>query len=132
MKGGGFCFPFFFGGFVLGYYQAGLCHENINSAYQAYASSFPIPSGAGLYVSKTFDPLAVSGVAPNVVSGMYRLDFFHVGVGTFTYFNTVGISPPVFPVCDPLQAFNSGLYFGSIVAVSFLTISVFALLRRAL
>jgi len=117
----------------MGYLQSGICFENINSAYQSYGSSFPIPVPTPFfYAIKLFKPALTSGVAPNVVTGLYQLDYFNVTPAGVSYKQSIIVSPPTFPICDPLQPFLSGMYFSSVVAVAFITISILTLLRRAL
>jgi len=113
----------------MGFLHSGICYQDINSAYQSYGSSFPIPSPtSSFYASKLFDPALTSGF----VTGLFKLDYFTVTPNSVFYSNTVIISPPVFPACDPLQPYMSGMYYGSVIALAFITVSLLAMLRRAL
>jgi len=111
-----------------GFLQSGKCYQDVYGAYMDYAISVPTPlSSASLYIKKTYNPTSAYGG----LTGHYQFDYFSIlPNGGLAYLSTVSIAQPVFPVCDPLKPFTDGAYFGSLVAMAFITISLLAAMRR--
>jgi len=113
-----------------GFLQSGTCYQDLYGAYAAYVSKLQVPaSSSTTLVQLNYNPLSVYGG----LNGHYQYDYFSVSpLGSLVYLKTVSISAPVFPVCDPLLPFQSGAFLGATVGGAFITVSLVALLRRAL
>jgi len=112
-----------------GFLQGGKCYQSIYSAYMDYAMTVPTPvSSSTLYIQKTYNPLSAYGS----LKGHYQFDYFSVSPvnGSFTYLSTISIAEPVFPACDPLKPFLDGATFGAVIGTAFITVTVFAIMRR--
>lgn len=111
---------------LTGAYSGSTCYSSQAVAVDAYYSAMSpsTTAGATSYI--------VSYVKTSGASGVWQAQTDKIITpGTITTISSIPLTPPIFPVCDPMLGFQDGLAFALVVVGLIASASFYGIISRA-